>query len=776
MLQTKGRNLDAGKKRHGLLLNGENLPETYAEIRKGVNRSSVADFAIYADPAGSSEHSGAYGRASPRKSMAPEPLQARSPNVSIIHETSKANAATKNKHRLSITSLASTTSTRSSSSFKSLAQKVANRISTAGEDVQSKRRGNTRGSLESPGVPEETTKASTKSTTPIASSEKRHLKPMDFGDSPSPAKPRRKASRTELDSSQEPSRRHSGLSRIKESLSIRSSMFKLRSASGMASTAEDNESISSSSSSSRLHIPKSISMRKSLLSLSSAKASTESSSSSPTTPRLEKTMISRPVPQQASKDKLMNKLRNSSSLLSISSYIPGEGSQEIVSVPVSKLEHLQSNLLLRLCSQKETMPFVDFYKSKVNPKTFYEKLAEAGYSEVYVEKSRKTRKPLNVWKIIPFGQEEFEQPPIQDLIQELSITMSVSPLFGYVTLKAAKVVNGKFPGKLISLWDKYAEKHGTVSQRPDTYPDSQRYLVIVQEYGGESLENYRVRSWRQASEIFWEVAKALKEAEDKFDFEHRDLHLGNILVKKRKNYSTVEEFAQLSLDPQSKQSDIQVSLIDYTLSRAKISGRIVFTGLDSPSFFKGTKDYQFDVYRFMRQHVSKAASASTSLAASSSPLTNTPQNNVTLHGLRHSQSNRSLATVSDNSDDTINWSAKCPTTNILWLHYVADKLINAKDLEPVNHIRKKLCSSSVGIEAAEDCDLDLNSEEIEAYQSMIYIHKCLDPRKKRFGKSSKPIFKGGAVARGSMPHIMVSFSDFDNMSDVLNWGKATGLY
>ena len=59
---------------------------------------------------------------------------------------------------------------------------------------------------------------------------------------------------------------------------------------------------------------------------------------------------------------------------------------------------------------------------------------------------------------------------------------------------------------------------------PDTFKVSQVYAIIVLPNGGPDLEAYTFYNasrtgWRQASSVFWQVAKALAHAEQLVSFE-----------------------------------------------------------------------------------------------------------------------------------------------------------------------------------------------------------------------------------------------------------------
>lgn len=61
-------------------------------------------------------------------------------------------------------------------------------------------------------------------------------------------------------------------------------------------------------------------------------------------------------------------------------------------------------------------------------------------------------------------------------------------------------------------------------------PASQLYVVLVLAHGGTDVEGVKLSTWTQAASVFWQVADSLARAELACQFEHRDLHWGNVLV------------------------------------------------------------------------------------------------------------------------------------------------------------------------------------------------------------------------------------------------------
>ncbi|KAF8466637.1 hypothetical protein BDZ91DRAFT_159301 [Kalaharituber pfeilii] len=139
------------------------------------------------------------------------------------------------------------------------------------------------------------------------------------------------------------------------------------------------------------------------------------------------------------------------------------------------------------------------------------KLGEASYSEVFLQKPKSPTptSPNTVLKIIPFGKQS--QCLFSHIYEEILITRTMSPLKGYIGFHGAHVCRGKFPKKLLELWDHWDENvKVSENDRPDFYEEDQLFAVIGLEDGGTDLESFKVGGWREARQIFWAVAGRLK--------------------------------------------------------------------------------------------------------------------------------------------------------------------------------------------------------------------------------------------------------------------------
>ncbi|KAG5654619.1 hypothetical protein H0H81_011594 [Sphagnurus paluster] len=280
----------------------------------------------------------------------------------------------------------------------------------------------------------------------------------------------------------------------------------------------------------------------------------------------------------------------------------------------------------------ETFPFDPVVDSGVGKSIDlrFRKVGEASYSEVFGIGDV-------VLKVIPLrdetvgnanegGDEEDGPAPsdAKDVLKEVIVTQAMGEVCdGFVKLLKAYIVRGKYPEVLLRLWDEYHANKGSESVRPDKFLVSQIYAIIVLPNGGPDLEAYKFvntnkMGWRQACSIFWQVAKSLAHAERLVSFEHRDLHWGQILVKdlpipevfplrmRNQNARSSPKSSRVYMD--DPVHGVHATLIDLGLSRMDAGdgdgGEIVHWTPFEEEVFMGEGDYQFDIYRMMRELIS----------------------------------------------------------------------------------------------------------------------------------------------------------------------------
>ncbi|XP_069730466.1 serine/threonine-protein kinase haspin [Phaenicophaeus curvirostris] len=281
------------------------------------------------------------------------------------------------------------------------------------------------------------------------------------------------------------------------------------------------------------------------------------------------------------------------------------------------------------------------------------KIGEGVFGEVFQIDSE--RGPVAL-KIIPIeGTERVNgeaQKSFGEILPEIIISKELSLLsdelvnrtVGFISLYSVHCVQGAYPKYLLEAWDKYHQEMGSENDRPDLFGDEQLFMILEFEFGGHDLENMRNRlsSVASAKSVLQQVTAALAVAEQALHFEHRDLHWGNVLVKK----TDVKELNYVlnGTTHTIPTSGIHVNIIDYTLSRLEKDGLTVFCDLSTDEeLFQGTGDYQFDIYRQMK------------------------------------------------AENSNNWTDYHPHSNVLWLHYLSDKLLKGmsyKKKESTSTLRK----------------------------------------------------------------------------------------
>ncbi|KAK0419937.1 hypothetical protein QR680_014415 [Steinernema hermaphroditum] len=269
--------------------------------------------------------------------------------------------------------------------------------------------------------------------------------------------------------------------------------------------------------------------------------------------------------------------------------------------------------LLHVCGQSDVIDFEEVnMKWKVKSK-----LGEGVYGEVYLV-SWEGQRDLAV-KVIPFHGYDDKPSTIRfngellksarSMLPEVVMTRELSALRegdddmtdGFVELQNAAVVKGKYPRQLVNKWDEYDLNRGSENDPPSTYSSpEQMYLLLCLGVAGHDLENFAIKNLKEAASIFTQVAFSLMVAEHAMEFEHRDLHVGNILVSREK-VPEVISYKYEGNEYHFASHGVKATIIDFTNSRMRKEATVIYVDLEQdPDLFTGEGDYQFDIYRMMR--------------------------------------------------------------------------------------------------------------------------------------------------------------------------------
>lgn len=293
--------------------------------------------------------------------------------------------------------------------------------------------------------------------------------------------------------------------------------------------------------------------------------------------------------------------------------------------------------ILDLCEQKELL-HMNEYVEKYS-EIFLKKLGEGSYGEVF-EKESHEDKSLAV-KIVPVGCDTlvngYPQMTLDAIIPEMAISKKLLDLTlskedanyaeGFIQLQKLLFCKGSYPTVLNELWVEWDAKKASENDNPDIFQEDQTFVIFETNNGGEDLETFKLKTVKEAISILKQIIASLAAAECMYQFEHRDLHHGNILIKKTSRNKPLNFIIDNEVH-KVESHGLEVCIIDFTMARLQADGGVIYTDISTEeTFFTGEGDIQFDVYRDMRKH---------------------------------------------NKNE---WESYNPYTNVLWMKYIAEKLL-----------------------------------------------------------------------------------------------------
>ncbi|KAK9054836.1 hypothetical protein SSX86_025915 [Deinandra increscens subsp. villosa] len=324
--------------------------------------------------------------------------------------------------------------------------------------------------------------------------------------------------------------------------------------------------------------------------------------------------------------------------------------------------------LLKVCGQSSSSTFSNVISEYCDIQSI-KKVGEGTYGEVFIAGSI-------VCKVVPFNGDKLVNGEIQkkaeELLEEVMLSLTLNELRGndththnvcptFIQTLSLRVCDGAYDDAMIRAWEEWDKKHVSENDHPIDFAEKQRFVVFVQEHGGQDLESFVLLNFNEARSLLVQVTVALAVAEAAFEFEHRDLHWGNILLSRKGS-----ETLQFILDGKKmhvKTYKLVASIIDFTLSRINTGESILFLDLSlDPGLFEGPKgDKQSETYRKMKQ-------------------------------------------VTEDC-----WEGSFPKTNVLWLQYLVDILLQKKDYDRTSKDERELRSFKKrlnGYESAKESVVD----------------------------------------------------------------------
>lgn len=318
--------------------------------------------------------------------------------------------------------------------------------------------------------------------------------------------------------------------------------------------------------------------------------------------------------------------------------------------PVDLSSMLPIQQLLSLCGQNTdihaTMSMDDLLGKHVDL-SMVKKIGEGTFGEAFAADDI-------VFKIVPMEGTTLingeAQKKAEEVLGEAAVTLELSKLrssssnvtSGFVETFGIGVCKGKYSDILAKEWHRWDKIHNSENEPVDIFGDDQLYVVFVVANGGTDLEHFVPRSFDEVKSILLQVSLTLTVAEEACQFEHRDLHWGNILI--RRDGTTDMHYKLRDVDISVACAGVRVTLIDFTLSRLKTKdGEVAYSDLATdPEIFNGPLgDPQAEAYRSMRRCVKK-------------------------------------------------WSDFAPATNATWLHYLAEIISSHRCPKSMKNSEKKM--------------------------------------------------------------------------------------
>ncbi|OAA38068.1 Protein kinase-like domain protein [Metarhizium rileyi] len=314
-----------------------------------------------------------------------------------------------------------------------------------------------------------------------------------------------------------------------------------------------------------------------------------------------------------------------------------------------------------------------------------EKIAEASYAEVYRVTNERGTSVIKVIRlpspIKPQTKAQVrsklvdEEPHSEeDVNGELQISEWLADIPGFVVYKERYIVQGKTSRALLETHQVFQRRmkrkdpgRAQFYPSPSRYLDDTKFLVVELGDAGTALEHWEVRNESELWDIFFLVAIALARAEELAMFEHRDLHEGNLCIRqvepsKRRKPGSRGYFGY---------SGVDITILDYGLSRAEdlsvdFAAPIAYDLERDLGLFMSTHAAQCKVYRRMRSFLLRADRICLPPEAHKTP-------------------------YAKGIDGPLCWEAHVPYTNVLWLAYLYEYLVDnfQGDAKQLAHFEKE---------------------------------------------------------------------------------------
>ncbi|RMZ83221.1 hypothetical protein DV738_g1198, partial [Chaetothyriales sp. CBS 135597] len=247
------------------------------------------------------------------------------------------------------------------------------------------------------------------------------------------------------------------------------------------------------------------------------------------------------------------------------------------------------------------------FSSRLLSKFDVRKSGEGSFSECLLLKHKENPSDMAVVKIIPFDLSEsassqtlgsnddhddqestITNSTVSAVLREIRVLSALSAYHGFAAVRSCHVVRGPWHEGFLEAYHAFRKDHPDLALNPlpsERWDDKMIYGVIEMDNAGSDLEKLVKPSAFQVYDAFWMTTVLLAVVERELEFEHRDLHMSNILYRERIpgqgldiSHDVVSQIGSRTQGHgQGHESDvllglsnIKITIIDYTMSRLRL--------------------------------------------------------------------------------------------------------------------------------------------------------------------------------------------------------------
>ncbi|KAG8079584.1 hypothetical protein GUJ93_ZPchr0007g3371 [Zizania palustris] len=313
-------------------------------------------------------------------------------------------------------------------------------------------------------------------------------------------------------------------------------------------------------------------------------------------------------------DNGLKNIVNETSIVTSFSKLSTEEPNDTIVPSLSGEAMTASSQLLLVCRQSAPITLAEAFSTYCKPESIV-KLGEGTFGEAF-------RAGSTVCKVVPFDGTSLvngeTQKKSEEVLEEVLLCLTLNNLRsdrgdnvkenscdGFIEAKDFWVCQGPYDPSLISAWEDWDAERGSENDHPNDFSSEQCYIVFVQGDGGRDLEKFALLDYNEARSLLVQVTASLAVAESACEFEHRDLHWGNILLDRDEmpNKNQTMTFTIQGKRMCTRTFGLNISIIDFTLSRINTGDAVLFLDLSAdPALFEGPKqDKQAETYRKMKR-------------------------------------------------------------------------------------------------------------------------------------------------------------------------------